>query len=120
MKKLVTFAVLLLLMVSAAACNGGGYVTLSPSPAPSPGENEVIMQNLSYNPAEITVDAGEQVTWVNEDSTTHTVTGNGFDSGDIAAGESYSYTFDTAGSYSYSCDYHPSMQGTVIVTEAGS
>jgi plastocyanin len=66
----------------------------------------------------VTIQEGQQVTWTNEDSTTHTVTGDGFDSGDIAPGESFSHTFDSAGTYQYSCQYHPTMQGTVEVTEA--
>ncbi len=57
------------------------------------------------------------VTWVNNDSVPHTVTAadGSFNSGNLAAGASYSYTFTTAGTFKYSCNYHAWMTGTVIV-----
>ncbi len=60
------------------------------------------------------------VTWTNNDSPTHTVTGdNGGDPGNspnIPSGGTFSYLFDTPGTYTYHCSIHPSMTGTVIVT----
>lgn len=76
---------------------------------------EISMENLSYNPSDISVNAGTTVTWTNNDSTAHTVTSDEFDSGNIAAGGSFSYTFDEPGTYDYTCTYHPTMQGTVTV-----
>jgi plastocyanin len=73
-----------------------------------------------YNPGVITVVIGvnNTVTWVNQDSGfdgTHTVTGPGMNSGDIAPGGTYTVTFTTPGNYSYSCFYHPFMMGFVVV-----
>jgi plastocyanin len=85
-------------------------------------EVQVQMINTSFDPKEITVQAGTKVTWTNNDSTAHTVTagtrGNPsglFDSGNVAPGETFSFVFDTPGTYSYYCTYHQGMDGTVIV-----
>ena len=61
-------------------------------------------------------------TWVNNDATRHTVTSGTddtadgtFDSGDVEAGDTFSFTFTEAGDFAYFCDIHPPMTGTVIV-----
>jgi plastocyanin len=72
------------------------------------------MQN-GFVPNTITVKRGTRITWTNRDITNHTVTGQGWNSGMIAAGQDYSKTFDTVGSYDYHCTIHPSMQGTINV-----
>ncbi|MFW6150969.1 MAG: plastocyanin/azurin family copper-binding protein [Chloroflexota bacterium] len=88
-----------------------------PAVSPPPAGTQVTIRDFSYQPAEVTIEPGETVTWVNEDATTHTVTGGVLDSGDIGAGENYSHTFEEPGTYDYTCEYHPSMQGTVEVEE---
>jgi len=75
--------------------------------------------SLYYSPSTITVVIGvnNTVTWTNNDNIAHTVTAdNGaFDSGYLNQGQTWSYTFTTAGTYSYHCSIHPWMTGTVIV-----
>jgi len=77
------------------------------------------MSSKGYSPDVITVVIGvnNTVMWMNNDEAAHTVTGdNGaFDSGYIGPGLSWSWTFGTAGTYSYHCSYHSWMTGTVIV-----
>lgn len=73
-----------------------------------------------YSPAKITVMIGmnSTVTWVNDDSTPHTVTANdhSFDSGNINPGGSFTYTFNLPGTYTYYCIYHTAwMKGEVVV-----
>lgn len=83
-------------------------------------QNTVSISNFEYKPGNITVKVGTKVTWTNQDEMEHTVTtddGNGPDSELLAKGESYSYTFDKAGTYTYHCQPHPYMKGTVTVTE---
>lgn len=82
------------------------------------GANEVLIQNMSFSPATITVSAGTTVTWTNKDAIAHTVTSdnNLFNSGNIGSNGTFSYTFSTAGSFSYHCSIHPTMKGTVVVT----
>ena len=75
--------------------------------------------SVYFSPQIITVVIGvnNTVTWTNDDIAAHTVTSNtgAFDSGNLAAGASWNYTFTTPGTYGYHCSYHPWMQGTVIV-----
>jgi plastocyanin len=81
----------------------------------------VAIFDFGFDSASITVEVGTTVTWTNTGGVAHTVTadGGGFDSGNIGAGGTYSFTFDTPGTYSYFCAIHPSMTGEVIVVEAG-
>jgi plastocyanin len=73
----------------------------------------------SYNPNLIEIKVGDTVTWINNDSSPHTVTSSSndsnFDSGVLRNGEAFSFTFDKEGQYSYFCTLHPSMVGTVVV-----
>ena len=73
----------------------------------------------SYNPNRIEINVGDTVTWINNDSSPHTVTSSNdsaFDSDVLMRGETFSFTFDKEGEYPYFCTLHPSMVGTVIVT----
>ena len=65
----------------------------------------------------VVIGVNNTVSWMNNDNTPHTVTSdsNLFDSGAIAAGQSWSYTFTTPGTYQYHCSYHYWMTGTVVV-----
>jgi plastocyanin len=73
----------------------------------------------SYNPNPIEIKVGDTVTWINDDSSAHTVTSSNdstFDSDIMRRGETFTFTFDNVGEYPYFCTLHPSMVGTVIVT----
>jgi nitrite reductase (NO-forming) len=80
------------------------------------------MGSIYYSPQTITVVMGvnNTVTWVNNDDAAHTVTAtdNSFNSGNLNAGQSWSHTFTTPGTYTYICSYHFWMKGTVIVKAA--
>ncbi len=114
---------LLALSLVASSCGGtGGTGTTTAQSTPSTsggagGGAEVVMKNLAFTPASVTIKVGESVTWTNEDSTNHTVVAdNGeFTSDQLANGATFSFTFDKAGTYLYHCSIHPSMKGTVIV-----
>ena len=98
------------------ACGGPASNPYVPQTSPgSPAANEVIIKSFSYNPKEINIKVGDTVTWTNEDSAAHTVTGSGWDSGNMGQGQTYSKTFDKAGTYEYYCTFHPSMLGSVAV-----
>jgi plastocyanin len=78
--------------------------------------------NTCYVPTEITVDSGEAITWINEDSAFHTVTSGYydthdgvFDSGQLDPEEKFSYKFDEVGNFHYYCKLHPWMGGNVEV-----
>ncbi|HEX9775107.1 MAG TPA: plastocyanin/azurin family copper-binding protein [Actinomycetota bacterium] len=72
----------------------------------------------AFTPREVTIKAGETVTWTNDDAQAHTVTADddAFDSGFIEATESFSLTFEEAGTYRYFCTPHPWMKGTIIAS----
>ena len=90
------------------------------APAALAADADVEIAAFAFDPASVTVTAGDSVTWTNNDTTAHTATGaNGaFDSGSIAVGDTASVTFTTAGSYNYICTIHPTMTGTVLVEAA--
>ena len=73
------------------------------------------IQNFSFSPAELSVEAGTTVKWTNNDSAPHQISGTGFGSQSLGQGESYTFTFDQAGTFDYHCAIHPSMTGKVIV-----
>ena len=76
----------------------------------------VDIKGFAFDPKTVTVKVGQTVTWTNQDSVTHTVTGDGgIDSGDLSKGKSYSKTFDAEGTFDYHCTPHPQMTGKVIV-----
>jgi len=79
---------------------------------------EVVIKSFAFGPQGITVKAGTKVTWVNKDTEPHTVVSsdNKFASEALDTGDSFSVTFDTAGTYGYFCTLHPHMTGVVTVT----
>lgn len=88
------------------------------APAARAAGQHVMIQNYAYSPASLSVRAGETVTWTNHDEAKHDVVGSGFRSPLLAKGESWSYTFPTAGSYSYYCSLHPDMRAKVTAAAA--
>jgi plastocyanin len=91
------------------------------SPNGSPGTNEVWMQNMAYVPSTKTITAGTTITWTNKDNVTHTVTsgtpGNPdgiFDSGNLNPGQTFSFTFNTKGTFNYYCRIHLSRMTGII------
>ena len=84
----------------------------------SASEGEVNISQMRFEPAVISVEAGETVTWRNGAGMPHTVSGRsdgGPQSGTLGSGQAFSQTFDEPGTYGYYCALHPGMTGTVIV-----
>lgn len=82
---------------------------------------EVDIVGFAYDPTPLEVSVGDTVTWTNGDGVPHTATqspsGSGFQSGTIQGGASFEFTFDEAGEFEYFCEFHPNMNGTVVVSE---
>lgn len=80
-------------------------------------QTSVHMSGAAFAPADVTITAGQSVDFVNDDGMPHTVTAEdkSFDSGELAAGKTWSHTFDKAGTYKYLCSYHDWMHGTIKV-----
>jgi plastocyanin len=84
--------------------------------------NAVAITDYVFTSNDISVKVGTTVTWTNNGTNDHTVTADAAssdapDSGNIASGKTYSFTFKKAGIYKYHCKYHATMLGTVNVTE---
>ena len=65
----------------------------------------------------LTISAGTTISWVNSDNVAHTSTsdGNQWSSGNIAPGGRFNFTFASAGRFTYHCQIHPNMIGTIVV-----
>ncbi len=76
------------------------------------------IQAMAFSDPNITVKAGQSITWVNKDSIAHTVTSDQgqWNSGNIDSGKSFTLTLKQPGQYSYHCSIHPFMTGTITVT----
>jgi len=91
---------------------GGGAADLTIGITGQNGSN-------SFFPNPDTVSVGQKVAWHNADSITHTSTANGiggWDTGNIGpGGTSAAIQMNTAGSFAYHCNIHPTMTGTLVV-----
>lgn len=81
----------------------------------------VSIEDFFFSPANMTVAPGTTVTWVNNGQAPHTSTADDgtWDSGTLQPGESFSFTFNQAGTYIYHCTIHPNMTGTITVGGGG-
>ena len=80
------------------------------------------VEDICYIPSTVVVEKGKSITWVNEDSSFHSVTSGFygeptglFDSGYLDPYQSYTLSFDQFGTYDYFCTLHPWMKAQVIV-----
>jgi plastocyanin len=140
MKKLVLFPALILTALALASCGSGGdstgteaeeAVATAPNAEAesSPAETEaggklerspkVEIVNFAYSPDPVRVQVGGKVIWQNMDSAPHTATADdgSFDTGTLEKGKLKSETFKEPGTYTYYCEIHPTMHGTVEVVE---
>jgi plastocyanin len=98
-----------------AACGGAGKGGDSGS---STRESEVALVDFAFRPADITIRAGQTLTFLNDGEQIHNVRGKGFFSDALSAGARYSHRFVTPGRYPYLCTLHPSAMRGVITVEA--
>jgi len=121
--------VLGLVALSSAAI--AGFAMFSNSSAAAAATSHVTLGAYFFNPANITVNVGDTVTWTNMDfsndfygPTPHTTTSNTglWSSGDMAPNSSFSFTFNSPGVFAYNCVYHSylGMVGTITVAGAAT
>ena len=97
-------------LVVAAGCGG------SESSEPVATTDVAMAKSYRFDPKAVEIQAGQRVTWTNEDNFTHTVQVDGQDDHKVERGESISIAFETPGSYHYVCTLHSQdMDGEVIV-----
>jgi plastocyanin len=107
---------------------GGGAASTTEQPADTGGGGgggaEVVMESTQFNPKDVSVSAGETITFTNNEAVPHDVhktSGPGEDfasgpSGGMQEGDSFELTLDQPGEYEYVCDVHaPGMSGTITV-----
>jgi len=123
--------VVILVATILTACGGGysspsspsGTPTPTPTPAPAGGTTVTIASGAStqsttaFGANPLTISTGTTITWVNSDGVAHTSTsdGNQWSSGSIAPGGRFNFTFQSAGRFTYHCQIHPNMIGTIVV-----
>jgi plastocyanin len=108
---------------------GGGGASTAEQPADTGGGGggggaEVTMESVQFDPKDLTVSAGETITFTNNEAVPHDVhktSGPGEDfasgpSGGMQEGDTFELTLDQPGDYEYVCDVHaPGMSGTITV-----
>ncbi len=77
----------------------------------------VYIKNYAFTPSTLKLSKGQTVTWINQDIAKHTITDDkgSFNSPFFGKNEKFSYTFTHSGTFSYHCEPHPYMKGTVEV-----
>jgi plastocyanin len=93
--------------------SGGGTGTAVTIPAGASTRG-----SSAYAPNPLTITSGTTVTWTNNDSIAHTSSSDTtgvFDSGSIPAGGTFSFAFQSKGTVTYHCNFHPGMIGSIVV-----
>jgi plastocyanin len=138
-KKIIIFAIILSISISIIGLSLSGYTSeetnseetktiveeivkadvIIPIKVSRPGCD---VEDICYIPPNLIVEKGKSVTWLNEDSSFHSVTSGFypepsglFDSGHLDPYQSYTLSFDEYGTYDYFCTLHPWMKAQVIV-----
>jgi plastocyanin len=91
-----------------------------PAPSGKAAKSEKVqIVEFTYEPDPVVVQVGGKVIWQNEDTAPHTATADdgSFDTGTIEKGKLGSATFKEPGTFTYHCEIHPTMHGTVEVVE---
>ena len=125
-----------------AACGGGDESTSESEAEPVPGATDTVetspgseesapdaalersvkveIVDFAYDPEPARVQTGGKVVWQNMDEAPHTATADdgSFDTGTLEQNKLKSESFKQAGTYTYFCEIHPDMKGTVEVVDA--
>lgn len=120
-------AAVAVLLVSLSACASDGPTvestdapTVEPTIEPTSTTVVVVIESSRFSIPALEIAVGDTVRFEQRDPFAHTVTERGddptFDSGELAQGDSFEITFDTAGTYEYLCLIHPTMRGTIEVS----
>ena len=106
MKRAAHFAIILLL----------GVLSNSLA-APKKQVHAVSIDDMKFQPADLSIVVGDSVEWTNNDERDHNVTAkdNSFKSPNLGNGATFKYTFKKPGKFAYGCSLHPRMKGTINV-----
>lgn len=85
--------------------------------APAQAETiQVVIERLTYAPAEIVATVGDTIEWVNKDPFAHTATVKGGWEVTIPARQTVTQRLETAEAVAFYCRFHPNMTGTLTVS----
>jgi plastocyanin len=125
-KNLIVLAGIIALLIL-SGCSPAASTPVSNQPPPTIASSTVStsvvpavtvnITNFTFDPNVLKVAKWTTVTWTNKDSAAHTVTSDSkvFDSGNMAQGGTFSFTFKDIGDFSYHCTYHPGMTAKITV-----
>jgi plastocyanin len=107
--------------VTAVASNTT-VATVVPTGTPCAVTETVDIIDFEFVPQEQTINVGDTIMWTNSGSFDHTTTSDTavWDSGNMSPGDDFSFTFNTPGVYTYHCEIHPTMTGTITVLSGTS
>ena len=105
----------LVLALTIAAISLVGFGSAADEPAAK--TVEIKIDNFSFVPEVLTISTGTTVTWRNADDVPHVVRTEDktIKSPPLDTDDTFSYTFEKTGTYSYFCSLHPKMVGKVVV-----
>jgi plastocyanin len=134
MRLINSFSAALLPMII-SACGGDGGDINQPGERPANSISIVARAETkgtgAFSPNPLSVAANGTVRWYNDDNasaggpyggsngTTHNITADdlSFTSGNLTPNLTFDHTFTAPGTYPYHCSIHPTMKGTITVTE---
>ncbi len=133
-KKLMVAVALVVIIIIIGVVAAGGKKTITPAtsqsannsasstsqPSSSTAAAKVTIKDYMFEPMSLKIKVGDTVTWTNMDSVHHNVVADSPSTSSpngplIGQGESYSFKFTKAGTYSFHCQPHPYMHGTIVV-----
>lgn len=122
---------LLVSLVFAACGDDGGDESVTPAatgaagsgsgsaPSTAGGEEvQVDMVDIKFDPADVTVKAGQKIVWTNKDDVQHdadATSGADFNTELVGKGGTVEWVAEGSGKIDYVCSVHPSMTGTITV-----
>ena len=114
--------IIVIVTCSFSGCTSSQPIQTIPPTNTTPvgGLNTILIKNFAFSPANLTIKTGTTVTWLNQDEAVHQIESDSkvqgvFLSNSLAYGESFTFTFIQAGTYTYHCTYHPTMKGAIMV-----
>ena len=121
MKKIISLSMLFLVALAFGGC--GTTKTVQPSlinPVSTTTTTSEVISNIdikdfAFTPDVLTVKPGTTVIWTNNDVAPHRIKSATFNSAKLNPGETFSFTFNNPGTFTYICSLHTSMGGQVVV-----
>jgi plastocyanin len=94
--------------------DSGGTTTT----VPGDGVTDLVIRDYAFHPSVDLISVGDTLTWTNSDAFQHTTTADDglWDSTPIDPEGTFEFTFEEAGTFTYHCDIHNFMTGTIEVT----